>query len=98
MTTVAEFFSNKLRNLGTFCIINLYDEKYISFCQEVKRWQHVNIYEFITFFHSTVKPIGAEQFIQQLLQAHNLKKEDFAIEHYAKLHAYADCFITLVNE
>lgn len=98
MTTVAEFFANKLRNLGTFCILNLQDEKYTSFCQEVKKWQQTNIHEFIGFFHSIVKPMGVEPFIEHLLLRHNLSKQDFAIEHYAKLRAYAECFVTLINE
>lgn len=97
MTTVAEFFTNKLRNLESFCIINLQDEKYTSFCQEVKKWQKTDIHQFISFFHLIVKPVGVEQFIQHLLLQHNLKKEDFAIEHYIKLRAYAECFVTLIS-
>lgn len=97
MSTVAEFFANKLQNLETYCIINLQDEKYKSFCQEVKKWQKTSIHDFICFFHSVVKPIGVELFIRQLLERHKLKKEDFAVEHYTKLCAYTECFVTLIN-
>lgn len=97
MSTMAEFMSNKLRNLESFCTINLKDEKFTSFCMEVKHWQKADVLSFLCFFYSVVKPMGIEQYIQQLLQKHNLKKEDFTIEHYAMLQAYAECFVALAE-
>lgn len=98
MVSNGEFFKTKLFNFHQYCHTNLTDPKFQPLLQQINDVYNAKIENAITFFYTTIKPIGTQQYLAQVLQHVRLTEADFDPDHLTKIKAYIDCFLAIVNQ